>query len=156
MMKKVLFFIFILYSLNALCQHELDAAESCKIKIEKKLGEVLIAYGSRECTIFTIDTLQADTLLTDYTFLVFDKSLKSNLLYQVTVVSKVKEGLEIFFIENEKVIVHYVEGVRTGKSRTYYNTGVVRFEREFKKGVLKSKVKEFDEEGNLLRKIKIK
>ena len=87
----------------------------------------------------TIDTLNENILLDDYTLLVFDKDSMSNLIYQVTFISGVKEGLEIFFVENEKVIVHYVEGIRTGKSKTFYPTGVVHYEREFKKGVLQPK-----------------
>ena len=105
---------------------------------------------------FTIDTLNENIVLDDYTLLVFDKDSMSNLIYQVTFIAGLKEGLEIFFVDNEKVIVHYVEGIRTGKSKTFYTSGVVHYEREFKKGVLKPKVKEFDGEGNFLRKIKIK
>ncbi|NEN25873.1 hypothetical protein G3O08_20490 [Cryomorpha ignava] len=156
MTKKILLFIFTLSNLSAVCQHELDAAESCILKIEKQLDEVLIAYGSRECTKFTIDTLNEDLLLNDYTLLVFDKEYKSNLIYQITVISGEKEGVEISYINNEKVFVNYVNGIKTGKSRTFYPSGNVHFEREYKKGILRPKVKEFDKEGNLLKTIKIK
>lgn len=144
-------FILLFCSLTAVCQYELDAAESCQVEIEKNIDNVLIAYGSPECTIFSLDTI-----LDDYTLLVFDKKLKSELLYQVTVISGQKEGLEIFFINNEKVIVHYIEGVKTGKSKTFYPSGEVHYVREFRNGDLRKNVQEYNEKGKLIRTIKIK
>lgn len=150
-MKQLILFILLFHSLTAVCQYELDAAESCQMEIEKNLDNVLIAYGSPECTIFTLDTI-----IDDYTLLVFDKKLKSELLYQVTVISGQKEGLEIFFINNEKVIVHYIEGIKTGISKTFYPSGKVHYIREYRNGILRKNVREYDERGKLIRTIKIK
>ncbi len=151
MQKLLLINILYFITLSSVGQETLYPANSCIPEVFKKIGNVYLTYGSAECAIFNLESFPKD-----YTLLVFNESDSATLLYQVSFIAGKKQGTEMILIENEVALITYVNGKREGKSFTFYNNGKIHYERFFKNDLIKGKIKEYDKQGQLLKKLKVK
>ncbi|MEQ8909422.1 MAG: hypothetical protein RIC95_09530 [Vicingaceae bacterium] len=128
---------------TAFGQYELNPKESCEYEIEQDLDNIIIAHGSPDCVRFKLDTAK------DYTLLVFNKENEKELLYQGTILNGQRQGIELIYLNEEKVIFTVDKGILNGESIVYYSTGEIKAIRKFRKGKIKKNQK-FSKDGKII------
>lgn len=130
-------------------QYDISPKKECLVKIIHEESGIIMATAKGDCDVIDVDKLKNGT------WLVFTDEKKKQLLYSVNIIDGVKEGTEIFYSEKEKDVINYLNGIREGSSYTFYETGEIKYKREFRNGKVYKFVYEYNKDGSLKRKIAV-